>query len=932
MSENQTVVLAQQISDVLYSKNGICSDIESLAWVLQRFPIYDKQERLLEQSEVGEILKIISAVPTGKQRLYRHALDDILWYLKEECLWVIPEETEKKLIERDNEWLNKIAVEAGTAGRIFTRYESHKEQLYHQHQPLTPAEVALVIACEVAPLSLQHIAHILSSPDAIELSQKEPRLRVYHVFSQRKDEVRRHTHYFLPLFAYRVLCDYFASAPKPVNDEELLCSLNQWAEEHSLPIGKSFTWQYRFQILWFTHYKIPAYLLKDLSYPERHVSVFTTEQAKSTANIYDIDWDVNWYEHLNITNKKIKWIHKSLIKSYTKAPHPIVEPPWDPENILPKMLFLYTAERLIYGGVKKKDLALGTIINYTSLTESLAPLPLSYADAINEESLQRWASDYYHSRVGESGQRIAYYFLQFMSVQELTEALDLSQFTAPTSAPSVNAFRLEISQFDQLLNALIDTPSLNPLRNLFSVLAALLGTFCMLRRAEVLRLRKRDLSFDHNNGLLSLHVTHTDEGKTKSRVSRNVFTTIPVCYRYFFMAVLDIKKSTNPNGPLIGFENESIFSRQLYYLLPVSRALKAMFGRRATFHHLRHTGAHLLMFQALRGVSETPEGYRVETHPLEKQLMSNDAIKCRFNYWLEGRPFSHINHGILIDEVCKQIGHNHYATTRYSYLHDIDWLLPIVSPAHSGYTVKEYTHQELRYLLGLSATSNELSRVLVKLSPEYAEKSTKDKRYDKISLTEEQLKNALFKPKAETALAFKNDHFHSWQRSIINCPKSFINYLFHQMLVAKAVDFEAISQVWSLGAQHTSEPMKKASLTALKTLPPIELSPDGSSLVLKLACNTKNAQAFTKVFRQKEWQWLTCRFELDTNRKLRSDRQETILKMQFCYAKEDVMVRKHPLGQTQLTILLQPKSTRCQSVMQYAHQFLQQLQAYEDTL
>ncbi|MBO1273544.1 site-specific integrase [Shewanella sp. 4t3-1-2LB] len=929
MCENKINTLAAQIADVLWCKSGISANVDNLSWVLQRFRIEEKQARQIDKAELREIIKVISTVPTGKQRHYRYALDHILSYLKEECLWDLPEEAEKRLVDRDNQWISQIACEAGNAGKIFTRYEAEKCQIYAQCGSV-PLELAiLVIAFEVAPLTLRHIAQILSNADSIVNCDDQPRLRVYHALHNAGEE-KRYTHYYLSLFCYRVLHDFYASHVKAISEDQILSVLNHWSAKRKLPEGMSFNWQYRFQILWFTHYRIPALLLKDLSYPERHVGFSTEHTVQSTTHLFDVDWDLNWYENPIVKNKKLKWLHTPLLKSFLASTHPIVEPPWNAENILPKMLYLYTADLLVYGGVKKSSLATSTIEKYTNLIKWLEPFPLSYADATNEEALLQWASTLYRSVEGESSQLMVYYFLKFMSVQELTETLDLATFTAPTTVPTVNAFRIELPEFDAVINALVEAPSLNPLRNLFAVLAALLGNFGMLRRGEVTRLRNRDFSFDSNSGLLTIRVTHTAEGKTKSGHSRVVHTIIPTCYRNFFKAALVIKAGCDGDSPFIGFEGEAFYSRQLYYLLPVTRALKAILGRLVTFHHLRHSGAHLLMIQALRGVSQTPKGYRIGTHPLEQELMSNEAINCRFKYWLEGRPFSRVNHGVLLDEVCGQIGHAHYATTRFSYLHDIEWLLPIVSPAHCGYTPTAYSHQELRYLLGLSPASNDLSRVLTSISPAYANKSTDAKRAEKVVLTEDCLRSVVFKTKAPKHPPFHGDHYQRWQTSILQCQSNFINYLFRQMLAAKRIDFISLSQVWCQGAKHPGKAVEKACITALKTLPPVELSSDEKSLVMQLACNVKNAQAFSKVFRHKEWQWLTCSFELATNRKLRSDRQEMILRTQFCQGKEKITVKKHALGQTQLTVCLSPKFETSESVMRFTHQFLIQIQSNKE--
>ncbi|WP_146144316.1 hypothetical protein [Photobacterium sp. GB-1] len=127
-----------------------------------------------------------------------------------------------------------------------------------------------------------------------------------------------------------------------------------------------------------------------------------------------------------------------------------------------------------------------------------------------------------------------------------------------------------------------------------------------------------------------------------------------------------------PTTPLLGFENESMTSRQLHYLLPFTKALKVLWGNNVRFHHLHHSGAHWLMYQGLLlslGWDDSPFCIGNAT----QAMLTKQACQERFHFWLEGHDFSHINDGLLLfDVIGEQLGHSHYATTRWSYLHGIE--------------------------------------------------------------------------------------------------------------------------------------------------------------------------------------------------------------------------------------------------------------------
>lgn len=895
---------------------------EAILWVLNNLPVVNTQTPSFDHSELSIINKKIKTIPTGEQRVYQKALEGVLFYLGNECQWQLPEELENKIIDTDHEYFDNLTKGTAHAQQIFTRYQQHKAHFFATRSPLTPCFTALMIGFEIAPLSLVHICAILNNTNSITDEVHNPRLAVTH-FECGTDKPQV-THYHLPIICYRLLRDYYAQSPEKITVTRLYNHLAQWLEEKGLPEIKQSEWPRRFQISWYTRFKLPFIFIKDLAYPERHVGI-PREISPSTIkakDIYAIDWDTKWFNSLKKSRTKIHWPHEILLK-HSENPTAVEPPSWDAANILPRLLFNYAKQLIVFGGVKKANLALGSIKNYTSLKSKLELFPLPYADAINEEAINKWAETVYDSIDSDIVKVTFYNFLRFLKHQEQTDTLDLSLFNSPLIPPSVSPARLGVDECDLLIKTLTENESNHPLRSLFCIVAALLGFYAMLRRGEVLRLRRKDIQFEPSTGLITITVTNTHEGNTKSEIPRKVYTTLPKQYHPLFIHLVEIKENAPDEQPWLGFEGEQYHSRQLYYLLPVSRALRFLFGTHLNFHHLRHSGVHLFMLQTLHCLDDTLDKQRGKT-ALEQEVLSSTSVATRFDHWFEGRKVDEVNDAIFLDEMGKQIGHIHYGTTRWSYLHDIEWLLPIISPAHSPYTRREYTHSELRYLLGLKPGSNDLSRILLKLSPEYANKTLEQKRSQPIILSDCELRETVFGKAIKSKHApLTINHSLAWKKLIDNSEQSLLGFIFKAMFDTKTFDLYALSFIWSNSSKHHIKPISKKQRTALSNLPPILLSDDEQSLQISLACNSNNARAFSAVFKHDDWRWLNSKFVLCINRKVKPEQQLALLKREFADENDTIQVRKLSKGETLLIIYLIPKVTLSPNVLKLAQSFIQ---------
>ncbi|MBE8168427.1 MAG: site-specific integrase, partial [Shewanella sp.] len=620
------MTLAEHIVQYFKRHSISCSVRDDIEWTLKRWvELNSLTERHINHETIKIIHSKIKVVPTGKQRRYRQAVEDICLYLRDVCQWTVYEPLSEKLIDHDLIWADKLSQHAHSANVLFQCYQKQKSIFLKLSQPPSIEFLTVTLAICLAPFSFEYIADLLNHPERIECSNNQLSVKIYHRVS--KSNTSQHppfTRYKLDLFSYKLLSTYFATQKNQQNETEN--SLNKkiinWLNQQHFELSTICTRDlpFLFQSIWLYQYQVPHTLLKDIATPERHVDFDIKRREVTNVHklkpgtvdaLFKISLDFSWAKG-GTNSSKLKqqdWSHQTLIKQLLKTSRAELirqlqeqaEPEWQTDNVLPKLFYQYTSELIEFGGITKPRLAQSTIKKYTSISRLLEQSPLSYSDAIHESKLQAWA-DHNYLKLDDEHKLLMHFFLRFISQQSLTDHLQLDHLQAPTQPMTVDSYRMAPESINNIIQILLNSKSGSHVQRLFSAVAVIISYFGMLRRGEILRLRVRDivsLQLDQCR-LFQLEITKTPEGQPKSSRPRTVFIALPENYAKLIRLVLHFKHGSCQERPLLGFDNEKLSVRNIYYLLPVTRAIKLICGSDARFHHLRHAGAHLMMLQMMR--------------------------------------------------------------------------------------------------------------------------------------------------------------------------------------------------------------------------------------------------------------------------------------------------------------------------------------------
>ncbi|MCL9775496.1 site-specific integrase [Vibrio methylphosphonaticus] len=964
LSINHIVHYAQQNHALTLSE-------EAIEWVINRWPKAQEARRQVTKTTLRDLRRQWTHQGATLKSNYQRALTAILLYLYHVLGWEIPQAEEKKLVDHDAKLFENITAHAHTAYRLIQGYNALLEILYKERVSLSQEQVALIVALDVAPLPLDYLHHITTSPECIEIVDGHLYLRLRHLQGHqsknqqdKEAENASFTRYHLPLFVYRTLTTFYEQNAATLSHQSM--GLNRLTDRlHTLigqlthdvessavadsrvhPCSKA-QLHFLLQAVWVYRDDVVPTLLKDIAYPTRHVayerqSPRIANQQKQLDDIYTQSWDDKWYEKV-APGRKEQWPHQQLLNVYKKnktKPTGYEVTRWQRHNVLPQLAGLFVRNLILYGGERVQHLSDNTLTQYSGLTKILKSSPLSFESSQNHDELMAWAHRTYATLTTPSAQQKLHRFFKFLTTQDLTDHINLRELQTPTVPINVDANFISIDALHQIVHALLRHKNGHFLQRLFSACAVILAYFGKLRRGEIARLRIKDIwaaktitSKDghDDNQCFTLHITQTNEGKPKSKHSRLVHIYLPPEFATLIRMCIKLKPrlstrggivSRSPQMPLIGFENESMTSRQLHYLLPATKAIKAICGEDVRFHHLRHSGAFVYLLQSLHFISHATDT-DIGLPPTLHALMTQEVLKEQFQHWQELQDTLSLNDNVLFEEFTREIGHKHYATTRKHYVHGIDWLYPFYRKSGNPKENKRYSRAELCWLLGLKKGSNDLSRRIAALDAHYAQLSTKEKKHYTLSFSEEVLRNHLFpqKPNANP-IAVETSHLNTLLTELVdhelraNQPDcrpfpsvqhSLLKTLFCRQFNNKGQFlFSDISTIWAYSNKHKPGVSRKKWEKAIRKVKRLELiDSDGKpQIFIKMSTNQRDGSLFREAFKTPELQCFQATFHLMANGNTTPTRQENSIREHFADEKDTVIVTKKNKGKTDLHITL----------------------------
>lgn len=901
-------------------------DSRDLTWICERL-ITTGPARSLTLEALQTLDRQIAAIPTGRQRPLRQARDRVLLYLGNVCEWTLPTQLSPLLVDHDQQWMAAIQGFNQDAGQLRRGYRLAREQFLRSPEPSLGFLLTMLMV-EVAPLPLRYWQAVLASSAPVTCFEGQFTLEIPHpsalaaYASRTQPSITR-----LPLsaFAYRVLTTYLAQQEASPTLTQILrtLDLSLAAAPYGLTPRSAADWQRTALALWHHHHQIPPDLLRDISDPMRHVATLPATTAgqvpaRLADRLFQPPAGSSPPSRTPVAPARTRWPHLALIAAHRTGRSETPAPPaLNGENLVPALLYRYVADLMVDGGIKQPTLPAETIARYSNFYRHLPPL--SVDQAADPEALVGWA----HASLAalddtESQQWHFFQFLRSIAQQSLTDHLDLGQFERPTLPARIDAFRLSTAQVHQLITTLISANQGHALQRLFAAVAVLLGYYGALRRGEVLRLRVGDIRIlpDHLNRF-ELVITHTREGRPKNRQTRLVYPVLPEIAARLLRALLRIHAHSDRQQPLLGCDGESMSSRAAHYLYPVTQGLKGLFGQQARFHHLRHAGAELLILQGLHLAYQRDETHlagALNDRTMQAELTAA-ACRARFDFWLEGRDWAQVNDAILLDVISAQLGHAHYATTRRHYLHGLERIMPLCWPR-----TRSYCRDELRYVLGMSVGSNDISRVLAQLCPGYAQLSDQAKKAFVPMLSEDAL-FARIVPNAVPVTLSSNTNPQAWLDCWLkNVPRDWQQQstfeLFNGQVLRRlsdgSLDMITLSRAWRSLGEHRGWTVDGPTLRALRTLgqpqitavtpDPTTGTDDALACVFRCGCNRETAQALATLRQLPMLAGVSATLTLVQNRKSQHSAKWDLVRQQFARRQDRVVREITANGTTHLQI------------------------------
>lgn len=924
------------VTDWLNTQLEVPPKKEDLHWLLNHWPeVHCATQPVLSRPMLRVINSKIRKISTGKRRGYQKALSAVIVYLSECLQWLIPEKEKIKLQDANNIWFEGVTAQSFNSECLVNCYQKLIEKAVKQPVEANAAMVSIALLLETAPVSLPSLFYLLTHPTVLEEVGGIATV-CYPVSLDDESEQRQYARYKLSALSYRLLKEYYKTGVTLKNIKVLRHHIREYLRLAPFYLENVSDSQLLKMITCYWQKRLPNFFLKDFINPSSQFALHPTRYlitANCSGNSKPTKNKKLFHTHttLNINpSGKQKWPHKKLLDEYKKLGKKSVLKQlkseasviWSQDNILPQLYYLYVAELIEFGGVKKDTLRVSTIETYTNGDKYLNLHPLSFDDAISEESLNSWAESFYQNAQSESVRLHLFYFLRFMAEQELTDALDINAFQSVYLPKNVDANLVSAKELNKVMSLLSENEPENKLQQLFCLVAVNLSFHGCLRRGEILRLRMQDVELRSPKGtLFQLTITNTAEGSTKDGKPRVTHIELPIEQAKLLRLLLKIKEEAHDSEPLIGFSRELISSRERQYILPITRAIKSICGPSGRFHHLRHGGAFVLVNQLF--VLFTKNVSSVNCKYLSA-LLEETFVKHRFSFWLEGRGIEQLNSVVALDVIVNMIGHSLFETTRKSYLHGHEWIWDYFMPQ-----IQQYSKPLLRYMWGLNVGSNDISRqVNILISNDTEDLQSISHRSANLfsgRVHEMAVNNGSklsWLAACDTNLV-EPSWTTFWIEKLASTSDCYLDFLIQSSLntnaINRSITWNKLSQVKQL--LYRNKPSTQYKKTTYKLIKQLFCKLDIKECAFEMKMTKRAAARYEKIFKLPEFSVFNRHFILLKNLGTLSDKQERFITREIFIANEKLTVEGALLGKSKLVVRLEMSSISEQWLINMYRQF-----------
>jgi hypothetical protein len=253
-------------------------------------------------------------------------------------------------------------------------------------------------------------------------------------------------------------------------------------------------------------------------------------------------------------------------------------------------------------------------------------------------------------------------------------------------------------------------------------------------------------------------------------------------------------------------------------------------------------------------------------------------------------------------------------------LHGLERIIPLFKP-HK----RHYSRDELRFLLDMPIGSNDISRVLAELSPQYAALPEQAKKCYRPYYSEAELLNKIAPKQPVSKLKQQWDENEWLKIWTANAPRQWHNgQVFHlingqamRKLTTGELTMRSLSQAWMLLGQHQGLVLDKKQCTAMKHLGGATIAeafisensarpdePGKLDIVFNCPCNQQTLKAFQSLCHQGFLKSFNAKLTLVQNRKSLNSHKLELVKSHFARKQDTVLHDVIPVGDTSLNITL----------------------------